>query len=218
MDAVEDYAISRGFSAFEPLMPSRFTVGKLKPITLLVDRVRDYMVGFGFEETFSNILTNRKVERENMNLSEEPIVTVDNVMTETYSVLRSRLLPSLLRVEAQSSKALYPHKLFEGGEVCVLDGRDAFGSRTEQRLAALWAAADSGFSQIHSVLDLLFYYLAKDYALEPADLPFYFEGRAGEILLNEKVVGHIGEVHPEVLTRFGITVPCAAFEVALDLI
>ena len=65
-------------------------------------------------------------------------------MSETYSVLRSSVLPSLLRVEAGSSKALYPHKLFEAGEVCLPDGDDATGSRSENRVAALWASADSG--------------------------------------------------------------------------
>lgn len=216
MDVVEDFAISRGYHSFEPVMPSTFTVGKLKPLTVLVDRVRDQMVGLGFEEIFSNLLTNRTVERDNMLLADEPIVSVDNVMTETYSVLRSGIVPSLLRVEAKSSKALYPHKLFEAGEVCKWDPAAESGSRTMTHVGALWASADSGFSQIHAVLDVLLYYLVKDYTLRPAEFPFYFEGRAGEIMKGDQVVGHIGEIHPEVLTRFNITMPCASFELVLD--
>ena len=218
MDVVEDFAIGRGYNSFDPVMPSEFTVGKLKPLTLLVDRVRDQMVGLGFEEIWSNILTNRTAEREHLLIPEEPLVEVANVMTDTYSVLRSSCLPSLLRVEAQSGKSLYPHRLFEAGEVCVRDDDEASGCRTEQRLTALWAAADSGFSEIHAVLDVLFHYLVKDYALRPVALPYYFEGRAGEIRVSDQAVGHIGEVHPEALTRYGITMPCAAFEVVLDRI
>jgi phenylalanyl-tRNA synthetase beta chain len=218
MDVVEDFAISRGYSSFEPLMPSSFTVGKLKPVTLHIDRIRDHMVGFGFEEIFSNILSNRSDERGKMLIPNEPIVAIDNVMSETYSVLRSSVLPSLLRVEARSAKALYPHRLFEAGEVCLLDPHAAGGSRTEQRLAALWAAADSGFSQIHSILDILFYYLSKDYRLEPLALPFYFEGRSGEVFVDGESIGSIGEVHPAVLANYGISVPCAAFELRLEMI
>jgi phenylalanyl-tRNA synthetase beta chain len=216
MDAVEDFAISLGFHSFEPVMPSQFTVGKLKPITLFADRVRSHMTGLGFEEIFSNILSSLEWEREKMGIPGEPIVSIDNVMSETYSVLRSSVLPSLLRVEAGSSKALYPHKLFEAGEVCLPDADDASGARTENRVAALWASADSGFSEIHSVLDMVLYYLVQDYTLRPVDFPFYFEGRAGEIVIADKTVGHIGEVHPAVLTRFGIAMPCAAFEISLD--
>jgi len=213
---VEDFAISKGFNTFEPIMPSTFTVGKLSKSAMHLDQVRDLMVGFGFEEIISNILTNRIDERDNMLIPDEPIITVDNVMTETYSVLRSNLLPSLFRVEAKSSKAAYPHLLFEAGEVCVWDPDADSGSRTENRLAAIMASADSGFSEIHSTLDVLFYYLVKEYSLHTKDLPFYFEGRSGEVLVQDKVVGHIGEIHPEVLTRFGITMPCAAFEILLQ--
>jgi phenylalanyl-tRNA synthetase beta chain len=215
MDVVEDFAISRGFDTFEPVMPSTFTVGKLKPITLLGDRVRSHMIGFGFEEIFSNILSNRETERVKMNIPDEPIVTIDNVMSETYSVLRSSIIPSLLRVEAQSSRALYPHKLFETGEVCLFAPEEVNGSRTEQRVAALWAAADSGFSEIHTVLDMLLYYLVKPYALRPAEFADSFEGRSGEVVVDGKVIGRIGELHPSVLTAFGISMPCAVFEIDL---
>ncbi|MFH2001154.1 MAG: phenylalanine--tRNA ligase subunit beta [Planctomycetota bacterium] len=218
MDVVEDFAISRGFHSFEPVMPSAFTVGKLKPLTVLVDRMRDQMVGLGFEELFSNLLTNRTVERDNMLLAEDPIVSVDNVMTDTYSVLRSSIIPSLLRVESKSSKALYPHKLFEAGEVCRWDPDAPSGSRTETRLAALWASADSGFSQIHAVLDVLLFYMVREYTLRPAEYPFYFEGRSGDVIRGGEVIGHIGEIHPEVLTRFNINMPCAAFELVLNCI
>lgn len=222
MDVVEDFAISRGFESFEPVMPSTFSVGKLKPITLLGDRIRHHMIGFGFEEIFSNILTNRETERTFMGIPDEEIVSIANVMSETYSVLRTSVIPSLLRVEAQSSKALYPHKLFEVGEVCLPEGEDVTGSRTEQRLAAIFAAADSGFSEIHSALDMLLYYLSKSYELKPAAFAFYFEGRSGEVVIvdeaenTKRVIGSIGEIHPSVLTAFGITMPCAAFEITLD--
>lgn len=218
MDVVEDFAISRGFDTFEPEMPRRFTVGKLKPVTLLADRVRDHLVGMGFEEIISNILSSWAVERENMLIPEEPMVEVDNVMSETYSVLRSSILPSLLQVEARSAKAVYPHRLFEAGAVCLRDARAPTGTRTEQRVAALWAAADTGFSRLHAVLDLLCYYLVKDYRLEAAVHPFYFEGRGADIWIGKERAGHLGEVHPEVLTRFGITMPCTAFEIRLDLL
>jgi phenylalanyl-tRNA synthetase beta chain len=215
VDVIEDFAVSRGYHTFEPVMPSRMTVGKLHPLSLLTDRVRDQMVGLGFEEIFSNILSDRANERDNMRIPDEPAIAIDNVMSETYSVVRSSILPSLLRVEAASSKSSYPHKLFECGEVSPPDAAALYGCRTEHRLCAFWAADDSGFSEIHSVLDMLLYYMGREYSLRAAELPFYFEGRAGEIVMDSDVCGHIGELHPAVLTNFGITMPCAAFELTL---
>ncbi len=218
VDVVEDFAISVGYDSFSPVMPSSFTVGMLKSITVFADRVREQMVGLGFEEIVSNILSRTADEREKMCIADEPIVEIDNVMSESYSVLRSSILPSLLRVEAQSSKALYPHKLFEVGEVCRMNPERKAGTETELLTAALWASADSGFSEMHSVLEQLFYYLVIEYELQPVNYPFYFEGRAADIVSKGDRIGHVGEVHPEVLTRFGISMPCAAFEFALDSI
>ena len=66
-----------------------------------------------------------------------------------------------------------PKVLFEVGEVCLPDAENVTGSRTEQRLAAIFAAADSGFSEIHTALDMLLYYLSHEYKLRPADFALF---------------------------------------------
>src|SRR5947208_9100155 len=60
VDVIEDVAISRGYHTFGPIMPSTFTVGGLSRIEQLSDKVREMMVGFGFQEIVSNILGDRK--------------------------------------------------------------------------------------------------------------------------------------------------------------
>ena len=60
MDLVEDYAISRGYESFEPIMPRQSTVGAISRIELLSDIVRGHMVGSGFQEIMSNILCSRE--------------------------------------------------------------------------------------------------------------------------------------------------------------
>ena len=50
MDLVEDYAISRGYDSFEPIMPRQSTVGSLSQLELLSDTVRGHMVGSGFQD------------------------------------------------------------------------------------------------------------------------------------------------------------------------
>src|SRR5512143_216995 len=47
MDLVEDYAISRGYDSFEPVMPQQSTVGLLSRLELLSDRARTFMIGSG---------------------------------------------------------------------------------------------------------------------------------------------------------------------------
>ena len=114
MDLVEDYAISRGYDSFEPVMPQQSTVGAISPIELLSDIVRGHLVGSGFQEIMSNILCSRE-ELEYAMPEGEKLVEVDNVMSLAYSVLRNRVIPSLLNVEAASSKAFFSAPDLRGG-------------------------------------------------------------------------------------------------------
>ncbi|HEX9020068.1 MAG TPA: phenylalanine--tRNA ligase subunit beta, partial [Nitrospirota bacterium] len=194
VDLVEDYAISRGYDSFEPVMPQQPTVGALSPLELLSDTVRGAMIGSGFQEIMSNILCSRE-ELDYAREDGERLVEVDNVMSLAYSALRNRLLPSLLTLEAASSKAFYPHRVFEVGEVAVFDASENAGSRTDLNLGALIAHPGANFSEMHSVLDVLFYYLGLKYRLDPAEHPLFLQGRCGRISAADGVdLGFIGEV------------------------
>ena len=219
VDIVEDVAISRGYADFAPIMPSHFTVGGLTRLEELSDRVRDLMVGLGFQEIISNIMGARQdlVDRMRLGGSQwENLVEVANVMSQTYGCLRSSVIPSLLRVEAGSSRAFYPHQIFEVGEAALADATTDGGSRTVVLLGALIAQAGATFSTAHSSLDFLFYHLNRPYNLEPVNHPSFLDGRAGRIMSDGRMLGVIGELHPEVLERWEITMPSVAFEVGLD--
>ncbi|HEY4472868.1 MAG TPA: phenylalanine--tRNA ligase subunit beta, partial [Stellaceae bacterium] len=48
--------------------------------------------------------------------------------------------------------------------------------------------------------------------------PWYHPGRAGSLRLGPTVLGHFGELHPDVLDAFEVKGPVAAFEVFLDAV
>ena len=215
MDVAEDVAITRGYDSFSPIMPQTFTVGTLSEQEQTSDRLRDLLVGFGFQEMFSNILASRQEFVERMHLTDtehESLVEIDNVMSLTYACLRPSILPCLLRVEALSPRVFYPHLLFEVGEVARVDEEADIGSRTILSLAAISAHPGANFSEIHSYLDLLMYYMAWPYDLEPVSHPSFLDGRVGQIKCQGQMVGYIGEFHPEVLEAWQIDMPTSGFE------
>src|SRR3989454_1076103 len=203
VDVVEDVAISRGQKPVGPIMPATFTVGGLSRIEQLSDKVRDLMLGFGSPEIGSNTLGAPGDLIHRMRLPdghpEARCVEIENVMSQSYECLRQWVLPSLLRVETASSRSFYPHFLFELGEVVVLDPQAETGTRTEVRLGALLAHANANFSETHSFLDLLCFYLGWAYTLTPTDHPSFLEGRVGRVERDGNAAGLIGELHPEVL-------------------
>jgi phenylalanyl-tRNA synthetase beta chain len=219
VDVAEDVAISRGYGSFVPIMPSEFTVGGLSRLEQVSDRMRDLMVGFGFQEMMSNLLSSRVELVDRMRLSGTPwgqVVEVENAMAQTYSTLRQSIIPSLLRVESVSPRSFYPHRLFEVGEVAIPDATHDLGSRTGLSLGAVIAHATANFSEIHSTLDLLLYYVGASYTLEPVSHPSFLDGRAGQIFVTNQSIGVIGEVHPEVLEQWQVTMPTVAFELTID--
>lgn len=219
VDVAEDVAISRGYGSFVPIMPAEFTVGGLSRLEQVSDRIRHLMVGCGFQEMMTNLLSSRLELVDRMRVSGTPwgnVVEVDNAMAQTYSTLRQSIVPSLLRVESVSTRSFYPHRLFEVGEVAIPDTTHDLGSRTVLSLSAVIAHAAANFSEIHSTLDLLLYYLGAPYTLEPVNHPSFLDGRAGEIVLNGQPIGVIGEVHPEVLEQWQVTMPTVVFELTID--
>lgn len=217
VDLIEDVIVAVGFDKFEPELPHDFTVGKCAPEEDLADRIRGLMVGCGFQEVFLPILSSRADLTERVCDTGAGIVEISNPMSENYSAVRNALLPGLLRVEAASRKAPYPHHIFEVGEVCVIARDDLYGTRTEISLAALEAHADANLSGVQSHLEAMAYYLGFDYRLTPSEHPTFLPGRAGEIRLDGNRFGIIGEIHPEVLENWGISVPVSAFEVNIDI-
>jgi phenylalanyl-tRNA synthetase beta chain len=215
VDVIEDLAIAMGYDRFEPQMPAAFTVGSLLPTERLSDRVREAMVGLGFQEVLGNVLVAREELTDAMELHGGVPVTVANPMTASYGVLRNAVLPSLLRVERESGKAFYPHALFEVGEVAVPDDDAPMGSETRTHVAALLAHPEANFSELAARLEMLCYDLRLEQALEPVDHASYIPGRAGRVVVGGWEAGIIGEVAPAVLDHWGITVPCAAFELNL---
>jgi phenylalanyl-tRNA synthetase beta chain len=228
VDVIEDYAISRGYDTLAPSMAQAFTVGRLHPFTELADLVRDRMISFGFEEAICNILTNNESVRTWMNLPTEGeqvfqglhggrLVRIANVMNLNYSVLRDWITPSLLEVEAHSVGALYPHRLFEVGEVAVYEATANHGSRSETRLAALIAEEEASFDSAQSVVYALLTALKIPFRVVAWAHPSFITGRVALIIADdERPLGFLGELAPQVLTHWGVRMPTAVVEVAVD--
>lgn len=46
--------------------------------------------------------------------------------------------------------------------------------------------------------------------------PTFFPGRCAEIFARGKSVGRLGVLHPDVITRFELTMPCSALEMDIE--
>ena len=216
VDAIEEIMIGRGMARFEPVMPKEFTVGRLTPAELLCRKVRENMVGLGYQEMINLYLASKKDFVERMRLSGEDVVEIANPMTESSEIVRPSIIPHLLASEAVSANAVYPHKIFEVGKVAIKDPEDNCGSRTFNALGMLIADREAGFNEIDAHVLAVLYYLSAEPELVPVEDPRFIAGRSAEIRMKGVRIGIMGELHPQVLENWGIQVPCAAAEIHLD--
>jgi phenylalanyl-tRNA synthetase beta chain len=102
------------------------------------------------------------------------------------------------------------------GKIARLDESENYRSATRQYAGFLHAGGDANFNTAAGELQTMFYYLSREYEVEESDDPRFISGRAAAILCGGKPIGVFGEVHPEVLENWGVTVPCTAGEIDLD--
>jgi phenylalanyl-tRNA synthetase beta chain len=215
-DVAEDVMIGRGLASFKPERPSDSTIGRLTPITLFSRQVKEIFIGMGYQEMIYNYLGSRKDLVENMRGDGKKIIRIGNPMTENYEYVRDSVIASLLNSESVSGHSVYPHKIFEVGKIAYLNSEENYGSSTRQYAGFLHADKDANFNTAAGQLQTLFYYLSREYDVEESDDPRFISGRAAAILFQGKKIGVFGEVHPAVLTHWGVTVPCTAGEFDLD--
>ena len=215
-DVAEDVMIGRSLASFKPQRPSDATVGRLLPITLFSRQIKETFIGLGYQEMIYNYLGSRKDLVENMRASGNKIIRIFNPMTENYEYVRDSVLASLMSSESISGRSAYPHKIFEVGKIARLDESENYRSATRQYAGFLHAGTDANFNAAAGELQTIFYYLSREYEVEESDDPRFIPGRAAAILCSGKAVGVFGEIHPEVLENWGVTVPCTAGEIDLD--
>jgi len=210
---VEDIIIAYGYNRVEPKKPTFFTRGGASEYTKLEDAVKELLIGAGAQEIATFILTSRSVLERAKHM---PVVVLQNPMTETFSMVRPAILPALLDFLSANTGEDYPQRVFEVGDVVVVDEKSPTGTRTEQHVCYALAASEVTYTDVRQVLEFLLDQLGTDYRLKEADQPWYIPGRSAEVVIDGKTMGHIGEVHPEVLESFGIGMPVVAFELALS--
>jgi phenylalanyl-tRNA synthetase beta chain len=219
-DVAEDVMIGRGLASFKPERPRDFTVGRLTPVTLFSRKVKNLMVGMGYQEMIYNYLGSRKDFVDKMHSdgsgNNDRIIRISNPMTENYEYVRDSVIPSLLMSEAVSGHALFPHKTFEIGKIAFLDTADNYGSLTRQCLGFLHAEKDANFNTAAAQIQTLFYYIAREYQVEESADPRFIPGRAAQVICKGKTIGVFGELHPAVLENWGLTMPCTAAELDIE--
>ena len=218
-DIVEDIVISYGYNRIEPVVPKLKTTGIIDKQEIFSNKVADIMTGLGFQEILSYTLTNKENLFRKMNLKEGKIVEVENPVSLNWNVFRNWLLPSLMDFFSNNQHVDYPQRIFEIGDVVLIDSNEETKTRNVRRLAAAIADSRASYEEIASVVDAFLSKLNVSYKFKKSkksEHPSFIDGRVADILVKNKRVGFIGEIHPAVLGNWKLVMPVAAFEIDVE--
>nr|CAB3244784.1 phenylalanine--tRNA ligase beta subunit [Phallusia mammillata] len=232
-DIIEDCAIAYGFDNIEFTLPRSMTIGGQQLSMKLSERLRVELAAAGFTEALTFSLCSYddvgKKMRQVGGDSETRAVRIANPATQEFQVVRTSLLPGLLKTVASNRKMPLPMKLFEVQEVVLKDSDAETGAKNQRMLAAVNYNKTPGFEVIHGLLDRVMQILeikcatidhklkSEGYYIRATSDTSYFPGRCAEIMYRETSIGKLGVLHPEVLTNFDLVCPAAALEINLEI-
>ncbi|EDX14195.1 GD18307 [Drosophila simulans] len=213
-DIYEDVAIAYGYNNIKKSLPAFMQIAKQFPLNKLTEQLREQVAQAGFTEALTFTLCSRDdIGRKlNKNIDALPAVHIGNPKTLEFQVVRTTLLPGLLKTLVANRKMPLPLKLFEISDVVVADESTEVGARNERRV-------------VHGLLDRVMQLLSvpwksasgtKGYYLQATEDPSYFPGRCANVMYDGVVIGKIGVLHPTVLQAFELTTPCSAVEFTIE--
>ncbi|KAG2116057.1 uncharacterized protein F5147DRAFT_743535 [Suillus discolor] len=222
VDIMEDAAVAYGFNNLPDIFPQTSTVAQPLPISKLADVIRREWAMAGWVEAAHT--------EENFSFMNRPdpgslAVKIANPKTLEFQVVRTSLLPGLLKTIRENRSHALPVRVFELSDVVFKDTSRERQARNERHAGAVWCSRSAGFEVVHGLLDRAMKMLeVPRVGRDPA----YFPGRAATIYYRpppsktsktdrDIVIGTLGVLHPTVLEKFEITYPCSALEFNMEV-
>jgi len=216
-DVIEDIAIAHGYNRIKPRWQRLPVTGGTSHMAEFVDLVREIMIGLGYQEVLTFIMTNPENLQTRMQLEPQKVVEVANPRMTTLTCLRNWLLPSLLEFLSHNTHVEYPQRIFEAGYAVVFDEEAETKTKDVLKLACVSTHSEAGFSEAKSNLEALLLNLGlKSYEIGEDTHLSFIEGRTAAIYLKHRYIGVLGELHPQVLNNWGLKNPAAGFEINID--
>jgi len=205
-DILEDISIGYGYDNIPLVIPKTVTVGRQHPISIRRNEILQIMPGLGYDQVMPFTLTSEKVHYNNMLRSPIQKAThLKHPISEDQTMVRTTILPNLMEILSLNQHRELPQRIFEVGDVVV-------NGITTQHLAAVSIHPASNFTEIRGVVDAVMRERGLEYTITGTDDPAFLKGRRAALMVDGNEIGTLGEIHPDVLTNFGLQQPTVGFE------
>ncbi|HGO1493822.1 TPA: phenylalanine--tRNA ligase subunit beta [Staphylococcus aureus] len=207
-DLIEEVARIYGYDDIPSKLPvfEKVTSGQLTDRQYKTRMVKEVLEGAGLDQAITYSLVSKE-DATAFSMQQRQTIDLLMPMSEAHASLRQSLLPHL--IEAASYNVARKNKdvkLFEIGNVFFANGEGELPDQVEYLSGIL--TGDYVVNQWQGKKETVDFYLAKgvvdrvseklnlEFSYRRADIDGLHPGRTAEILLENKIVGFIGELHP----------------------
>ncbi|MDQ7121623.1 phenylalanine--tRNA ligase subunit beta [Staphylococcus aureus] len=207
-DLIEEVARIYGYDDIPSTLPvfDKVTSGQLTDRQYKTRMVKEVLEGAGLDQAITYSLVSKE-DATAFSMQQRQTIDLLMPMSEAHASLRQSLLPHL--IEAASYNVARKNKdvkLFEIGNVFFANGEGELPDQVEYLSGILtgdyvvnqWQGKKEtvDFYLVKGVVDRVSEKLNLEFSYRRADIDGLHPGRTAEILLENKVVGFIGELHP----------------------
>ncbi|KAI0307306.1 phenylalanyl-tRNA synthetase subunit beta [Multifurca ochricompacta] len=214
-DIMEDAAIAYGFNNLPNTIPATSTVAQPLAVSKLSDIIRHEWAYAGWVEVLPLILCSHEENFTWLNTADDnqTAVKIANPKTLEFQVVRTSLLPGLLKTIRENRSHALPLRIFETSDVVFKDTTRERQTRNVRQAAAVWCNKTAGFEVVHGLLDRAMAMLEvphiaggnpgieTGYYIKERDDPTFFPGRAATIYYRARSVSQKAKL---VTTTFGV--------------
>ncbi len=214
-DIIEDICIAYGYDYISPIPVPSILPGALSKNHELFEGLSYAMVGAGFTESMSTYLTNEQRNFLMMNLDipqKTDFIKLKDAKSSNLSIARTWLIPSILNVISISKHDKMPQKVFELDMVFKIYDNKPIES---YHLAGICTNSVSNFNDIKSIVESILSVSGFSFSIKETSHKSFIDGRCAAIIIDGIELGIMGELHPIVLSNFGIEEPSIGFEIEL---
>jgi phenylalanyl-tRNA synthetase beta chain len=217
IDVVEEVARIHGLEHVPATLPTGARSGGLSQSQLIRRRLHEALLGAGCTEVQTMSLVPLGVGDE-LSLPEGDVrrnaVTLMNPLSGEHAALRTTLLPSLAAVAARN-------QALGRADLAIAEIAHVYRTRADAQLpdepwtlGALLAGRDASFFTAKGVLETVLAAVGVSLVVEPGNGrdPFLHPGRAARVVLGGDDLGWVGELHPSLAERLGLSGPVAVLE------
>ncbi|MDR2874216.1 MAG: phenylalanine--tRNA ligase subunit beta [Methanobrevibacter sp.] len=218
VDLIENIAIQYCINKIKPKMPKIATVANEDPWFKSDNSIREVMIGLGFQEIMSLMLTSEENHYSKMNQEISEHVEVARPISLERTMIRTNLINGLMEFLEDNKHEDLPQKIFEIGDVLYLDDSKETKTNTIKKLSALICHSTTNFTEIKSTISSVLLNLGYDMQITPSINPSFIKGRVGNIKSkNGEIEGVFGELSPLVIDNFDLKYPVTCFEITFKL-